>query len=155
MAEERVQVDVIPASEAVRPMVFKGFINDVHAALQRLAPDQVIRVTTPVGKSTQGIGSSLAHYRKRTGAKIEYWHSGPVYYVARTDTKPGARADAEVPTQCPKCGNRLLVDPPDVGSFEPERYCLTCGWRPTKPAPTPEPRTGPRSRQPSHAGARL
>lgn len=149
------KVEIIPESEAERPLVFRGIAGEVHRALTGIQPGQVVRVTPGAGSSAQGTGSVLARYAKRSPYRVETWRVGGVYYVKRlpalgADGKPGT-VKLPNPGRCPRCNGNL------VRSRELEGVmvkCLACGF---EPGETPEEAgitVTPGSRAPRLNGAR-
>lgn len=149
------KVEVIPESEAERPLVFSGVAAEVHHALSSIQPGQVLRITLDSGR-TQGVGAALARYAKRSPYRVETWRVGGVYYVKRlpalgADGKPGT-VKLPDPGRCPRCSGNLVRSRELDGVMV---KCLACGF---EPGETPE-EAGIITdrkifRQPRHNGAR-
>lgn len=155
-----VKVEIIPESEAQRPLQFVGFMAEVHKAMLQVKAGEVIRVTTDTTRK-QGIGSSLGHYVKKAPFKVKVWSVDGVYYVKRlvdVTNEPEPKPEPEPvklpdPGRCPRCNGQLLRSR-ELDGFLVK--CISCGFEPTtKPEEAGIITDGVRRRSPSHAGMRV
>lgn len=130
------KVEVIPESEAERPLVFSGLAAEVHRALAGIQPGQVVRVTSDSAR-TQGVGAALARYAKKSPYRVETWRVDGVYYVKRLPDAVAAETTPEPvklppPGRCPRCSGNLVRSRELDGVMV---KCLACGFEPSE---TPE-----------------